>query len=419
MARDSELLFYDGDLRATIEAHFQKVNEKVAAIPEPQFLATEDDLIIEHVVADFQVTPLELHEDAAQMEQEETRVDVTHTGRYVPRRDGQPTMAPGQRITVSIPFRGDRILWKLRPSSWHTSFPHGIIRSSGDDLGGFLDIVMELPSDCAPEQFKQHLDYQLRDVRFYLEKQNPDIEQLNNALPNKVRQIVQARRARLEAHGKVREVLNIPLKKKPGAPDVSQIPIRRKLVKPLPPTPDKPAEPGIRDEDYEHILGVIRHEGRTFETTPATYAVHDEEELRDIMLAHLNGHYQGDATGETFRGAGKTDIRIESDNRAAFVAECKVWRGPKEAVAAVEQLLGYLTWRDCKTALVIFNKDVAGFAAIQEKLGAVLRQHELCERALNISEPGEWRFRFRTKQDPGRYITLHVFLFNLFSTDAS
>lgn len=78
--------------------------------------------------------------------------------------------------------------------------------------------------------------------------------------------------------------------------------VKRKLVRPLPPAPKggyKP-EPGITDDDYKHILSVIRHEGRTFETTPSTYAVHDEEELRDILLAHLNGHYQGAASAEAF-----------------------------------------------------------------------------------------------------------------------
>src|SRR5207248_3253533 len=83
---------------------------------------------------------------------------------------------------------------------------------------------------------------------------------------------------------------------------------------------------------------------------------------RDIVLAHLNGHYKGDASGETFRGSGRTDLRIEAESRAAFVAECKVWKGSQIIQESVDQLLGYLTWRDCKAALVIFNKNVAGFS---------------------------------------------------------
>jgi hypothetical protein len=44
----------------------------------------------------------------------------------------------------------------------------------------------------------------------------------------------------------------------------------------------------------EEQVNVIRHEGRSFEATPGTFVKHDEEELRDIILAHLNGHYEGD-----------------------------------------------------------------------------------------------------------------------------
>ena len=35
----------------------------------------------------------------------------------------------------------------------------------------------------------------------------------------------------------------------------------------------------------------------------------NEEEIRNFFLIQLNGHYQGNATGETFNGVGKTDIR--------------------------------------------------------------------------------------------------------------
>ena len=74
-----------------------------------------------------------------------------------------------------------------------------------------------------------------------------------------------------------------------------------------------------------------------------------------MVLAQLNGHFKGAATGEAFRGKGKTDIRIEQDDRAAFVGECKNWNGETGATKAIDQLLGYLTWRDGKAALIVFN----------------------------------------------------------------
>lgn len=167
-------------------------------------------------------------------------------------------------------------------------------------------------------------------------------------------------------------------------------------------------------DHYEYILKVIRHEGATFESTPKTFAIHDEEDLRNIILAHLNGHYQGDATGETFRRYGKTDIKIEFENRAAFVGECKVWRGEKEISEAIDQMTGYLTWRDCKTAIVIFNKNIASFSKIQEKLPAVFQAHKNYLRTAPNQSVGEWRYIFKSKDDEDRHIIIHVFLFNLY-----
>lgn len=203
-------------------------------------------------------------------------------------------------------------------------------------------------------------------------------------------------------------------------PAIEPLKIARKLIRPLPPPPKsgyKP-EPGITEEDYAHILSVIRHEGRTFETTPKTYAVHDEEALRDILLAHLNGHYQGDATGEAFRRSGKTDIRIEDNNRAAFVAECKTWKGQKGLSQAVNQLLGYLTWRDCKAAIVVFNKHNAKFSGILETVPGVFQAHPNYKRSVETREHGEWEFHMTSLEDDGRQIRVHVFIFNLFVVSA-
>ena len=36
----------------------------------------------------------------------------------------------------------------------------------------------------------------------------------------------------------------------------------------------------------------------------------------------LKRDYQGSAAGEAFRHSGKTDMRIEDKNKAAFIAEC-------------------------------------------------------------------------------------------------
>lgn len=69
------------------------------------------------------------------------------------------------------------------------------------------------------------------------------------------------------------------------------------------------------------------------------------EVITPHLLATLNTHYD-QATGETFRKIGKTDILIEFDNKAAFIGECKIWHGEKVFQDAIQQVLNYSTWRD-------------------------------------------------------------------------
>ena len=416
MREHSHLLFYGNDLSAVLRANLESAKSDVDQIPETQFIHSSDSDIVEHVYSKREVIPLELHEDQKEMETQETQVDVRHDFNRAVFDKSRPCMIAGLRITVIVPFSGDANLWRCRPSTYTLNPPRGQVRASRNNNGGHLEIVMERPSDSLGDggEIKREIENTLRSIQNYLRNIKRDVEAHNKQLRAHIQQCAENRRERLGRYAEVAATLNIPLRKRTGAPDLAALPIKRKLVKPLPSAPAKPAEPGIRNEDYTHILNVIRHEGRSFEATPGTFVKHDEEELRDIILAHLNGHYEGDASGETFRRTGKTDIRIEFNNRAAFVGECKVWRGSKQFIEAIDQILSYLTWRDCKAALIVFNRDVAGFSGLQSALETSLETHPNFAGWVRIDQPGEWRVRIRSGQDADREIIVHVFLFNLY-----
>ena len=415
MERD-DILFYGGDLDSILRAHQSSIGAKVDTIPRDQFMNAHVEEVVEHILSEMTVEPLVLCEDRAEMEQHETKIDVSGWRDRNPFRDRGPICVAGTSVSVSIPFTGDSSLWKLRPNQWQTVFPHARVVAGRSPSNGHIEINLSQPADEAQEYFKQRYNEELKSIRFYLQSQTKQIDSFNAGLRGPILAAVNARRERLKKHEGLKDLLGIPLKRKDGAPAIEPMKIERKLVRPLPPPPKsgyKP-EPGITDEDYSHILSVIRHEGRTFETTPKTFAVHDEEALRDILLAHLNGHYHGDASGEAFRRSGKTDIRIEDGNRAAFVAECKVWKGQKELSQAIDQLLSYLTWRDCKAAIIIFNKRNAKFSGVLETIPTVFTAHHLYKRRTEFKEVGEWQFDMISREDEGRQVRVHVFAFNLF-----
>ncbi len=409
-------LFWDDDLSATLDHYAKSAKDKVDAINQDQFLATPIDDLVAHIVNDLYVSPLELYEDKAEMVQQEVRVDVSHNRSRNPFGDSGPIMVPGIKVVISIPYTGDPSLWQLKPNQWRSTIPHGDIRSPNRDGVGYLDIVIQQPADDPQQQIKTHLDNVLDGVRFYINGQSSQIKGHNDTLEVNVRRLVEARRERLNKHDRLADFLNIPMKRNGSAPSFKPIDIKKKLVKPLPPPPQSgyAAEPGITVDDYEHILSVIRHEGATFEATPKTYAVHDEEELRDIILAHLNGHYKGAAAGEAFRKLGKTDIKIESDNRAAFIAECKVWRGASELSKAIDQLLGYLTWRDCKASIIIFNKHNKKFTDLLEKTPETLKSHPRFKKHIKDIGEGEWHYEFMSKDDDSRLIQVRVYVFDIY-----
>lgn len=380
------------------------------AISNEQFSANSDDQIAEYLLSQIELGPLQIHRDNA-------FVSEPQESKYAQNDPlDREVKISGVLIEYSIPYSGTSNLWRMRPSRYRLSFPKGeIIPKEGNDQIGILKFDLFFPiEDYKPENVKNEIDKNLQSIEEYISYSTNDLESSTPQLHNAVKAKVVQRRTRLGVMKTTTELLNIPIRLREDAPDLIPLQLQPKITPSLNQKRQQVLEYGILNEDYENILKIIRHEGCSYERTPKPFAKHDEEELRDILMSHLNGHYHGLANGEAFRKKGKTDICIEFENRAAFVGECKLWKGEQLIIEAVNQLLGYLTWRDCKTALVVFNKDVAGFTQLQQKMRKILESHSNFIRSAGASNTGEWRAVYRSPDDPDRLVTIHVYLFNLF-----
>ena len=315
-----------------------------------------------------------------------------------------PQLVDVLTIYWKIPFSGQDDLLFVQPSRYTMQIFNAAIDNNYliiSDYSTIADIQKE-PS-IIENKLKNKLDKFLTQIA----NLNSNVQSFNNTLRNFISSILEKRRSKADIIKEALEVMNIPLKKNQDAPSI--IPLRRKLVKPSMPTAKRETSYEILDDDYNHILGVIRHVGATFERARKTFCKLDEEELRDVILANLNGHYLGLATGETFRNNGKTDISIEFENRAAFVGECKVWKGDKIFQETIDQLVGYTTWRDNKNAMIFFNKKNKGFKAIQEKISELISRLKGCK--VLSTRAGEWEFKLSTT-DYDKIV--HVFLFDIY-----
>jgi hypothetical protein len=76
------------------------------------------------------------------------------------------------------------------------------------------------------------------------------------------------------------------------------------------------------------------------------------------------------------------------------------------------QLLGYLSWRDTKVALIVFNRQKS-FSAILSAIPDLCSKHPCYERTLQQQSESSLRFIFHSPADSNRKIHLAVLAFDV------
>lgn len=403
-------LFSDGELSQLLNHNQGQIRMQVNRIPKDQFMNSSDGDLFDYIYDRNSFEPIKIHDDKMVMEEpEEFKKDVSHDSfRYI-RDRSRPFYVEGTRLVVEIPFTGEKKFFEYRPNTWSSVLPFFEVRD------GKLIKYFELAKDDSFKSVRKELLNDLNLVKQYLEWQKVDLETYHASLPSIIESSISARRDLLRQQCGMVEQLGIPLKKKEGPCVYDPIRVEKKIsVLPLPPKDGYTPEPGISGEVYGNVLGVIRASCESFERTPRVFSIHGEEELRDIMLANLNSLFQVEARGEVFNKSGKTDIYISKDGRNAFVGECKIWRGKKVFTAAIDQLLSYLTWRDCKTALIILNTENTDFTGILSQIESLVKEHPLFIRLDDNVSENEWAVTMQAHDDESRRIQMRIMIFNLY-----
>lgn len=419
--RDREnRLFAKGDLYSVLDHQKKEAVRAVAEASSGQIHASTDEQLTAHFQDKFAIASLTLYPERAEKSMNECQFETRDSFTYDIRHGGS-IQVPGITVTVRMPFTGESELLHFTPSTMICSSTYADVTKPGRDGIGWLTYKFKFNQhNATAESIQREIDSAINFTVDTVRNQQNQLIQFERELQQALQSAVTNRRSRLGGIHDLAKALDIPVSAKPGMPSLTPIPVAKKVIRELPPVADAKQLSGfsITDQAYENILSAIRAQGRTFEKAPATFSKFHEEELRDVILGNLNTHFQGQATGETFRAKGKTDICIEQDNRAAFIGECKIWRGSKELADGLRQLLGYLTWRDCKAALVVFNKERSKFSEILEKGPAALREcNDLFLGEVTQAEPGEWRMTFKAPGDEGRVITVQLMIYNLYVAD--
>jgi hypothetical protein len=327
---------------------------------------SEDDLVAELLVANNLEFP-NMRDSETWVEETELTREVRPLG-YDVYSDGMGSyVRKFHTIIFHIPFTGDGNLFSVAPSSRSIPGPAAVV--------GRQELLFSIETAHKTEEIiRREYEARVQSINKHINTVKNDLRNISKEIELPARAYIQQRKAELLRSKNLVASLGFPLKRRAESPSTYIAPaIRRKLtpVKPKTDTPFKP-EPTLDEAEYQHILTVMDNMTKVMERSPHTFQTMGEEDIRQHFLVQLNGQYEGQATGETFNVQGKTDILIRYQGANIFIAECKFWHGEKLFLETVDQLMSYLSWRDTKTAILIFNrnKNLSGvLAAIKDAMG--------------------------------------------------
>ncbi len=354
------LLFNTTDISRVRDGQRRQLETGIAAIEPNRLLGVSVEDLVAQFIEQFTLRVPTLHPEEAVVDQHEGQVQ-----RYNPWEQATFTVT-GTIVELTIPFEGDGSLFGVQASSF------GGLDAGTAEVGVSQLTLRVAAHGQSSDQVKRQLDQQIAGINEKLGWLRTDAQGINAALPGIARQRIETRRSKLLADQNLVASLGFKLKKRPDAPTTYAVPLAKRHVQPrLVPAstaPFKP-EPTLADDDYRNILNILENMALVMERSPSAFKEIKEEDLRVHFLVQLNGQYEGQATGETFNFGGKTDILVRVDSKNIFIAECKYWHGAKGHTDTINQVLSYLSWRDTKAAIIVFNRNTGFFKGPRRNQG--------------------------------------------------
>lgn len=401
-------IFEEQRLSEHLENVRQQLKLEIEREPQNKLLNVNESDYVTYLKEKFSIEPLSFDFEAVQVSDGERMVSTeqhpfdsaVHLSRM-----GKRAFAR-QVIIFHLPYKGDASLLRCQPASYFTGGTPTITDRSSEIC---FEIINWRDDQ---EELIREKDNALNKIKKLAENVKTDVDQYNAYLETQIRSLVAARKAHFMKKMGLVASLGIPLRKSPNAPATFAVPVAPKKIAVKPASPDSifRPDPTLDVGTYQDVLNIIHGLGMAMERHPSTYIDKQEEDLRDLFLTTLCTHYSN-TTGETFNKSGKTDILIRHGDKNVFVGECKFWHGIKGFSETIDQILGYLTWRDSKAAIVCFvqNKD---FGAVLQQVTEGTMAHKSFVREKTKKNESWMEFELRLPSDPSRNVHLAVQCFH-------
>lgn len=400
---------------------YGELEGEIDSFADEKIVNCDVDEWTEYLTEKYRVEPISFYVDYATRSIQKTQIKRNNPWGHFGDVYGEPQfyMVDGCNIDYKVPFSGDDVLLKCTPSTYiMTSFEIFGFQKPSNTNYGFITIRLSYTNQEMKgfgDNLEKKVNSDFRNQFSSFEKMsgyaNDDIRSYNENLTSNVQQLLNKRREKADVFFSFSKALKIPLNLNSSSPNLTPIPLKKphraNLNEPKPHAQEQQFY--IDDSDFENIIKIIHLCGTALEESAKTFNQFNEEALRDYIKGMLSSHYENTVTGETFRRVGKTDIQIQREDKAAFIAECKVWHGIKLFSDAIEQLFCYATWKDTKLSLIIFNKENKNFAGVQQQIQSWLKE--------NCKSCKQWNSNIwdcvKYREDTGRDVRLAVALYDI------
>ncbi|MCW3110716.1 MAG: hypothetical protein JWQ09_5222 [Segetibacter sp.] len=397
----------------------EEIRLKLMAEPDDFIIGTDTDEITTYYYTLKALVPIVIDPERTESIEVVKEVKIVPAHRreiFYQSEDDLPYEYEWLKLTLPIiPHRNISQLLQLRPDS----FGLGGLRTDLNWKQRHVEYNVEVKGygyDHDEPTVLRRLNEKKQSVTNYIHIIASNIESGNSRLDTEIRNFLRLRKEKLKGdQDKYRSLfkqINIPLKRKEDEVVTCVLLDTNQIVKNIRPTAHQPEIYVIDRSKILDIIHILNNQGRQFEKTPNTFKDSGENDFRNILLVNLNCVFEGKATGETFNNKGKTDIHLNIAKGDILVCECKIWAGGDLYKKTIDQLLGYLTWRESYGIMITFIRNTKPSTVLKEAPIAI-QSHESYSCGFHPINTTHFTSHHYSPIDRNFYVELHHLFYNI------
>ena len=326
------------------------INNTISSMDENKILSSNENECIQYLNNLFQVKLIELYPEKIYYTKKSRTIYKKDLPRRISFNPYETVEVPN--IVYSIPFKGDIELLKYSPSHYQLPPKKFYIKNNC-----ICFELLKLDDDV--ESFKREVDKSKDYLTIMFENMNTDVIKINRDLEIYIKNTFKNKKETLIKENDFFASLDIPESnsEKIHRTETYSVPINFQDKISINFNEISELNPTLDYKTYNKLLTSLYKYCSSFEQHLEICKHHNEEGIRDLILAHLTSITDETVAAEAINRSGKTDLLVKHGFHNIFVAECKIWYGKKTYLDAITQLLSYLTWKDSKTAIIIFVRN--------------------------------------------------------------